>query len=68
MLYCTLESSAKALKENLEKLKGYAQKLNRTEALKFLLFSENKFSHLLKEKVEQKEYSGGMNKLKTKGD
>jgi hypothetical protein len=68
MLYCTLESSAKALKENLEKLKEYAQKLNRTEALKFLLFSENKFSHLLKEKVEQKEYSGGMNKLKTKGD
>jgi len=67
MLYCTLESSSKALKENLEKLKGYARKLNRNEVLKFLIFSENKFSHLLKGKVEQDEYVGGMNKGKTKG-
>lgn len=67
MLYCTLESAPKTLKENIEKLKGYAQKLNRDEVLKFLQFSEKKFPHLLKEKIEQKEYAGGMNKVKAKG-
>lgn len=64
MLYCTLESSAKALKENLYKLKEYAQRLNRREALNFLIFAEKKFSHLLKDKIEDKEFSGGMNKAK----
>lgn len=64
MLYCTLESSAKALKENLYKLKEYAQRLNRREALNFLIFAEKKFSYLLKDKIEDKEFSGGMNKAK----
>jgi len=67
MLYCTLESSPKALKENLDKLKGYAQKLNRNEVLKFLIFSEIKLFHLLQGKASQNEYVGGMNKGKTKG-
>ena len=67
MLYCTLESSAKALRDHLEKLKGYAQKLNRNNVLEFLLFAENKFSHLLRNKVEIQEYVGGMNKAKNKG-
>lgn len=64
MLYCTLESSARVLNENLEKLKGYAQKLSKTDALNFLLFVEEKFYHLLKGKETQNEYSGGMNKVK----
>jgi len=63
MLYCTLESSAKTLKENLDKLKGYAQRLNRSKTLNFLLFAEKKFSHLLKDN-DGREYSGGMNKAK----
>ena len=67
MLYCTLESSAVALRDHLEKLKGYAQKLNKTKILEFLLFSENKLSHLLREKVETSEYTGGMNKAKKRG-
>lgn len=66
MLYCTLESSAKALNENFEKLKEYAQKYNRNEVVEFLLFAESKFSNLLKGKVEQNNFSEGINKVKTK--
>ncbi len=64
MLYCTLESSPKALKDNLEKLKGYAQKLNNNEVLKFLIYSENKLPHLLKSNPKKIRYIGGMMKRK----
>lgn len=67
MLYGTLESSTKTLKDNLEKLKGYAEKLHKSEVHNFLLLAETKFSHYLRGKYEQKKYSGGMNKTKTEG-
>jgi hypothetical protein len=67
MLYCTLESSWKSLKDNIEKLKLYAQKLERKEVLDFLEFAESKFSRLLqpqKTEKEEREFLGGMNKKK----
>jgi len=66
MLYGTLESSTRTLKDNLEKLKGYAEKLHKSEVHNFLLLAETKFSHYLSGKYEQQKYSGGMNKTKTK--
>lgn len=67
VLYCTLESSPKALSDHLEKLKEYAQTYNRNDVTNFLLFLERKFSELLKVKGPER-YVGGMNKAKIKGE
>lgn len=67
MLYCTLESSAHILKDNLNKLKEYSQKYKRSDLFNFLLFAEKKFARLLKKTSGPIQYSGGMNKAKTKG-
>ncbi len=64
MLYCTMESSAKILKENLEKLKDYSQILNRDRVIDFLQFIENKFSYLLINTLKVKKHSGGMSRKK----
>ncbi len=67
ILYCTLESSPKALVDHLEKLKDYAHAYSRNDLKNFLSFLEHKFSDLLKDKGIER-YVGGMNKAKKRGE
>lgn len=66
VLFCTLESSPKALRGNLDLLKGYAYKLKRTQVSNFLSCLENKFCDLLEGKNEKEIFEGGMNRRKLK--
>ena len=65
VLYCTLESSPKALNDHLDKLKKYAQTCNMSNVINFLQFLEHKFSEYLIVKGPER-YVGGMNKAKIK--
>jgi hypothetical protein len=62
VLYCTLESSAKSLNNNLDMLKEFATKLNKKDILSFLLLAEKRFASILRGGDMEEKYSGGMNK------
>lgn len=48
LLLCTMESSAETLARNVELFKGYAEIHHRQDLIAFMIFCEEKFSHLLK--------------------
>ena len=48
LLLCTMESSAETLTRNVELFKGYAGIHHRQDLIAFMVFCEEKFSHLLK--------------------
>ena len=48
LLLCTMESSAETLARNVNLFKGYAGIHHRQDLIVFLIFCEDKFSHLLK--------------------
>ena len=64
MLFCTLESSAESLRENLESLLDFSAKLKHDKAVKFLKFAEENFHSILYPDKPKNKFKGGMQKKK----